>query len=72
MVDATTSRARMRELARRGRFRLGWSREPAPAQACASRGKSDPEASSLADALPSRPRAASSRPGAGDLVASTI
>jgi len=61
MIDATISRVRMRDLARR---------------ACASRRESGPEAFGLATAFSlspaSRPRAASSRPGAGDLVASTI
>jgi hypothetical protein len=72
MVDATISRVRMRDLARRGRFRARRSRFAAPSSACASRRKSGPKASSLATALPSRSRAASSRPGGGDLVASTI
>jgi hypothetical protein len=72
MVDATISRVRMRDLARRGRFRPGCDRSLASARprlarrACASRRESDPEASSLAVALPSRPRAASSRPGEGE------
>jgi len=69
MTDATISRVRMRDLARRGRYR--------PARrACASRRESGPEAFGLATAfslsLASRPRAASSRSGDVDLVASII
>jgi hypothetical protein len=67
-----TSRVRMRDLARRGRFRSGQSRFAPPPGACASCRESDPKASSLAIALPARPRAASSRPGGGDLMASTV
>src|SRR5262245_42141066 len=63
MVDATTSRARMRDLARRGRYRSPGSHFAAPRRACASRPASNTEASSLAVALRPRPRAASSRPG---------
>jgi hypothetical protein len=72
MSDAMISRVRMRDLARRGRFRPASGRGTASARACASRRESDPEASSLAAALPSRPRAASSRPGGGDVMASII
>jgi hypothetical protein len=72
MVDATISRVRMRDLARRGRFHVQGSRFAASLNVCASRRESDPKASSLAIALPPRPRATSSRPGEGDLVASTI
>jgi hypothetical protein len=48
MVDATISRVRMRDLARRGRFHVQGSRFAASLNVCAS------------------------RPGEGDLVASTI
>ena len=72
MVDATISRVRMRDLARPGRFRPGRARFTVSARACASRRESGVEASSLTTALPSRPGAASSSPGDGDLVASTI
>jgi hypothetical protein len=72
MVDATISRVRMRDLARPGRYRPDAGREAAWRQACASRRESGAEASSLATALPSRPGTASSRPGDGELVASTI
>ena len=77
MIEATISRVRMRDLARRGRFHpgLGVWLKPDPKlgrRACASRRESDTEASSIAVAFPSRPRAASSRPGEGDLMASII
>jgi hypothetical protein len=72
MTDAATSRVRMRELARPGRFRPDAGRAAAWRRACASRRQNGAEASSLATALPSRPGAASSRPGDGDLMASVI
>jgi hypothetical protein len=72
MIDATTSRFRMRDLAHPGRYRPGEGRVAASRQACASRRARGTEASSIAAACPSRPGAASSRPGDGDLVASTI
>jgi hypothetical protein len=72
MVAAMISRVRMRDLARPGRFRPDAGREAAWRRACASRRESGAEASSLATALPSRPGAASSRLGDGDLVASNI
>jgi hypothetical protein len=73
MVDARISRVRLRALARLGRSRLG--RRPAsrpPAAASAARRQAVADASSIADALSPRPRAASPRPETGDLVASTI
>ena len=72
MVDATTSRVRMCELARPGSFGPLRGREAAAHRACASRRESGTEASSIVTAHPSRPGVASSRPGVGDLVASTI
>jgi hypothetical protein len=69
MSDATTSRFRMRDLARPGRFRPGEGRFAATRQACASRRASGTQASSIAAACPSRPGTASSRPRDGDLVA---
>jgi hypothetical protein len=72
MIDATISRVRMRDLARPGRFRPDAGRAAAWRRACASRRENGTEASSLATALPSRPGAASSRPGDRDLVASII
>ena len=72
MVEATISRVRMRDLARPGRYRPDSGREAAWRRACASRRESGTEACSIAAALPSRPGAATSRPGDGDLEASTI
>src|SRR5687767_13124971 len=73
MVDATISCARMRELACPGRSRARHRRLAAPLPvACASRRQGIADASSIANALPPRPRAASSRPEGDDLLASTI
>jgi hypothetical protein len=72
MVDAVISRARMRDLACLGRFRLA---PPGRAGLCepgASHGRADADAGSIADAPSVRPRAASPRPEADDLMASTI
>jgi hypothetical protein len=74
MVDATISRVRLRDLACLGRGRIrraaaGGVAAPAPD---ASRRQAVTDATSIGDVLPPRPRAASSRPGAGDLMASTI
>ena len=58
MVDATISRFRMRDLARRGRFRSEQSRSAAPLGACASRRESDPRRPalrSLSQRAPERP-----------------
>jgi hypothetical protein len=72
MVDATISRVRLHDLARLGRFRDG-SRASGPcAVPSAPRRQPVTDASSIGDDLPPRPRAASSRPGTDDLVASTI
>jgi hypothetical protein len=60
MVDAMISRARLRDLARLGRSRL------------AKAGGAGLRKASIADDPSAHPRAASSRPEAGDLVASTI
>jgi hypothetical protein len=72
MGDATISRVQLRDLARLGRFRRRASRGAAFAATCASRRPSVTDATSIGDGLPPRPRAASSRPGTDDLVASTI
>jgi hypothetical protein len=72
MIDSTISRVRMRDLTRTGRYRPDAGREAAWRRACASRRESGAEATSIATTLPSRPGAASSRPGGGDLMASTI
>ena len=72
MVDATISRVRLRDLACLGRSRHG-SRAFSPSAApYASRRQRITDATSIGDALPPRPGAASSRPGTDDLVASTI
>jgi len=72
MGDATISRARIRDLACLGRFRpgLGALGRPTRTVCFATPGLTD--ATGIAFALPSRPRAASSRPEDGDLMASTI
>jgi hypothetical protein len=72
MVDAAISRARLRDLACLGRCRLTGSGGAGFRQATASRRRTVTDASSIADGTPTRPRAASSRPGANDLAASTI
>jgi hypothetical protein len=71
MIDATVSRVR-RELACLGRFRLGQGRCAAAPGPCASRRQRLTDASGIGEPLPPRPRAAGSRPGAGDPVASII
>jgi hypothetical protein len=72
MVDATISRVRLRDLARLGRFRRRSGRCAAVAATYASRRPSVTDATSIGDGLAPRPKAASSRPGTDDLVASTI
>ena len=72
MVDATISRVRLRELARLGRFRRRSGRFAACTAPSASRRPSVTDATSIGDGVAARPRAASSRPGTDDLVASTI
>jgi hypothetical protein len=73
MADATISRVRLRDLARLGRShpRSGAAFGARPVTA-ASRRQSGTDAASIAAGLPPRPRAASSRPGTGELMASTI
>ena len=72
MIDATISRARLRDLACLGRSRPRRGRWAAPRRAgrFATPGLTD--AASIAFAPSSRPRAASLRPEDGDLMASTI
>ena len=72
MVDATISCARMRDLARPGRFRplAGPLGGPTGAFRCATPRLTD--AASIGLAPSPRPRAASSHPGEDDLAASTI
>jgi hypothetical protein len=64
----------MRDLARLGRFRSPVDDAGGVAAQArrASRRQPATDATSIGDGLPPRPRAASSRPGANDLVASTI
>jgi len=72
MVDAPISRARIRDPARLDRYPPGSGtlRRPARAGRFATSGLAD--AASSAFTLPSRPRAAGSRPEGGDFMASTI
>ncbi len=72
MIDATISCVRMRELAGLGRFQGWWARRAGSAPLCASRAEGLTDATGIAETFVPRPRAASSRPGADDLVASTI
>jgi hypothetical protein len=72
MIDATISCVRLRDLACLGRVlldRAGGAGTPKPH---ASRRRPGTDASSIAARPSPRPRQASSRPGADDLVASTI
>jgi hypothetical protein len=73
MVDATISRVRLRDLARLGRCgpRAGAAFGARPVTA-APHQQAGTDAASIATDLPVRPRAASSRPGTDDLMASTI
>ena len=69
MVDATISHARLRDLTGLGRSRIRTARAAARPDASASRRRTAADATSIAGDTPPRPRAASSRPGAHDLVA---
>jgi hypothetical protein len=72
MVDATISRVRLRDLACLGRSGVRLRAFGPPGVACASRRQAVADASGIGDVLSPRPRAASSRPGTDDLMASTI
>jgi hypothetical protein len=72
MADATISRVRMRDLARLGRSRLAPPGRAGLCEPSASRSRPVTDAASIADRPSARPRAASSHPEIGDLVASTI
>ncbi len=72
MIDSTISRVRMRRLACPGRFRLWGRRERAFPRGVRFTTRGLTEASSLACAPVSCPRAASRRPEEGVLVESTI
>ncbi len=71
MIDATISCVRSRDLARLGRFQGSDARFAALAL-CATCAERLTDATGIAESLGPRPRAASSRPGADDLVASLI
>jgi hypothetical protein len=71
MIDAAISRVRLRGLARLGRFRAGRPRDGLPAP-CASCAEHLTDATSIAEPLGPRPRAASPRPDTHDLMASII
>ena len=71
MVGATISRARLRGLTRLGRSRGRRARCAGPSAPCASVAEQLADATSIAEPLGDRPRAASPRPEAGDLMAST-
>ena len=72
MVDAMVSRARLRDLACLGRDRVPDAGGAGPRNPSAPRRRAVTDAASIADVPPPRPRATSSRPEDGDLVASTI
>ena len=72
MIDATISRVRMRELARLGRSVPGHAPGRRPSDDGAPRRQSGTDADRIGSDLATRPRAASSRPGVCDLMASTI
>ena len=72
MVDPTISSGRMRDLAGLGRVRAHAGRAAAVADACASRRRTATDGAAIGGGTPPRPRPASSRPGANDLVGSTI
>jgi hypothetical protein len=72
MPDAMISRVRLRDLAYLGRSVDRLRAGGPPPVACASRRRAATDASGIGDGLPPRPRAASSRPETGDLMASAI
>jgi len=72
MIDATISRVRLHDLAGLGRCEQVAAGEAGLHLSAASRRQSVTDATSIGETLPPRPRAASSRPGTGDLVASII
>jgi hypothetical protein len=72
MIDATISRARLRDLAGLGRSRPVSPGDAGQRRPSASRRRTGTDASSIAAGTSTRPRATSSRPGSDDLVASTI
>jgi len=72
MIDSEISRFRMRDLARLGRSRVDDAAGGRFAGTSASRGETVTVTRGSGDGLAARPRAASSRPGDGDLLESII
>jgi hypothetical protein len=72
MADATISCARLRDLARLGRFGLTQAGGAGSREACASPRRVLTDASGIGKPALRRPTQTSPRPGAGDLMASTI
>ncbi|MDX6505188.1 MAG: hypothetical protein QOE29_2313 [Gaiellaceae bacterium] len=72
MVNATISCVRLRDLSALGRSRPSVPGGAGPRRPSASPRRTGPDASSIATGTPRRPNTLSSRPGANDLVASTI
>jgi hypothetical protein len=72
MVDATISRARLRDLACLGHSRLTQAGAAGLRKPSASPRRPGTDAAGIAARPSMRPKHASSRPGSGDLVASTI
>jgi len=72
MVDAPISRVRLRDLVCLGRGRLVHAVAAGAHEPTASRRRRGTDADGIAAATPAHPGRASSRPGAAELVASTI
>jgi len=72
MVDATTSRVRLRDLAGLGRSRTDRAGEADAPSPSAARRRTGTDGSAIAAGTSPRPSAPSSRPGTDDLMASTI
>ena len=72
MIDGVISCVRRRDLARLGRFQGCDDRFAALAALCASCAECLTDATGITESIGPRPRAASSRPGADNLVASII
>jgi hypothetical protein len=72
MIEATILRARLRDLARLGRFRLAQAGRAGPRKPCASRRRPGADASSMAAEPSTRSKRAGSRPAPDNLMAATI
>jgi len=72
MIDATLSRVRMRDLGGLGRFRPAQSGRAGLRRPCASRRRAGTDTPGIDAVTSPCPSAPSSRPGAGDFMASTI